>query len=173
MTTTPPARVSLRDRLRIERYLLDFSWPMQDYPRKEYKQIRSELRASLVAATLDVGGERAVKELGSPFALADGYIAELGRKLPRWSTGAVAAGLAVATLVYLSLAYTLGSLDTLEALGGGEVDLRIFGFTTTIHFSEQQIWAQGTATWAGLAIYGGVALVSFALGSRFWRAFTG
>jgi len=171
--TTTPARLPLRDRLRIERYLFDFSWPMQDYPRKEYKQIRSELRASLIAAALDVGSERAVKDLGSPFALADQYIAGLGRKLPRWNTGAIVASLAIATLVYLSLAYTVGSIDTLEALGGGEVDLSIFGFTTRVHLSDQQIWAQSTGTWVALAIYGGVALVGFALGSRFWRVFTG
>ncbi|NLF04014.1 MAG: hypothetical protein GX593_03240 [Actinomycetales bacterium] len=173
MTTTPVRRLTLREKMRIERYLLDFSWPMQDYPRKEYKQIKRELRASLVAATLDVGVDQAVKDLGSPFALADGYITELGRKLPRWNTGAIVASLAVATLVYLSLAYTLGSIDTLEVLGGGQVDLSVFGFTTKVHFSEQQIWVQGTGTWVALAIYGGVALVSFLLGSRFWRVFTG
>ncbi len=173
MTTTAPARLPLRDRLRIERFLLDFSWPMQDYPRKEYKQIKSELRASLVAAALDVGTERAIKDLGSPFALADQYVAGLGRKLPRWTTGGVAAGLAIGALVYLATAYTFGALDTLDALGGGEVDLSIFGFTTTAHFSDEGIWVQGTGTWAALAIYGGVALVSFALGSRFWRVFTG
>lgn len=171
MTTS--TRLGLRDELRIENYLLKFSWPMQDYPRKEYKQIKAELRASLRAATLDVGSERAIADLGSPYALADQYISGLGRKLPRWGTGALAAGLAVSAMVYLALAYVLGATNTLEALGGGEVELWVFGAPTQVHFSDESIWAQGTASWASLAIYLGVALVSFALGSRFWRAFTG
>lgn len=172
-TTASPTRLPLRERLRIERYLLSFSWPMQDYPRKEYKQIKSELRASLVAAALDVGSDQAIKDLGSPFALADQYISGLGRKLPRWSTGAIVAGLAVSALIYLSLAYTLGALDTLEALGGGEVELSVFGASTTVHFSEHELWVQGNAAWGALAVYGGVAIVSFLLGARAWRVVTG
>lgn len=171
MTTS--TRLGLRDRLRIENYLAKFSWPMQDYPRKEYKQIKAELRASLRAATLDVGSDRAIADLGGPFALADQYIGGLGRKLPRWSTGAIAAGLAVSAMIYLALAYALGATSTLEALGGGEVELWVFGAPMQVHFSDESIWVQGTASWTAVAIYGGVALVSFALGSRFWRVFTG
>jgi len=173
MTTTPVRRLTVRERWRIERYLLDFSWPMQDYPRKEYRQIRRELRASLVAATLDTDVDRATEDLGSPFALADQYITGLGRKLPRWTTGAIVAALAAWTLVYLSLAYTLGSIDTLEILGGGDVSLSVFGATTHVHFSEQEISVHGAGTWTTLAIYGGVMVVSFLLGSRAWRVFTG
>lgn len=168
MTTT---RLALRDRLRIEAYLLKFSWPMQDYPRKEYKQIRSELRASLRAAAADVGPQQAIADLGSPFALADQYIAGLGRKIPRWTTGAIIAGLTVGTMIYLTLAYVLGALDTLEALGGGEVDLRVFGAPVHAQFTDEMIWVEGTASWTSFAIYVGVGLVAFALGSRFWRAF--
>jgi len=172
-TTASPARLPWRERLHIERYLLKFSWPMQDYPRKEYKQIKSELRASLVAAALDVGSEQAVTDLGSPFALADQYMRDLGRKIPRWSTGIAVAALAVSALIYLALAHTLGALDTLQALGGGEVELSVFGAQTTVHASDDAIWVQGTATWTALAVYAGVALVSFLLGARAWRVFTG
>ena len=170
-TTANPVRLSVRDRIRIERYLLGFSWPMQDYPRKEYKQIKAELRASLRAATADVGVVRAVADLGSPYALADQYISELGRKLPRWSTGITIAGLAVMLLVYLALAYTLGALHTLEAKGGGEVELSVFGVETVAHFSDAAIWVQGQITWTTVAIYGGVALIAFLLGARIWRLF--
>lgn len=170
MTTS--TRLGLRDELRIENYLLKFSWPMQDYPRKEYKQIKAELRASLRTAAADVGTQQAIADLGSPFALADQYIGGLGRKLPRWSTGAIAAGLAVSTMVYLALAYVLGSTNTLESLGGGEVEVWLFGAPVQVHFSDDAIWVQGTATWTAFGIYAGVALVAFALGSRFWRVFT-
>jgi len=172
-TTTTDRRLTLRERWRIERYLLDFSSPMQDYPRKEYRQIKRELRASLVAATLDVGVDQAVKDLGSARALADGYISELGRRLPRWETGAIIATLVIGAFVYLTFSYSLGALDTLEALGGGEVDLSVLGVATKVHFSEESVSLSSTLSGLGAAIWGGAALVAFALGSRFWRVFTG
>ncbi len=172
-TTAPPVRrLPARDRIRIERYLLGFSWHMQDYPHKEYKQIKAELRSSLRAAALDVGIDRAVADLGSPHVLADQYIAGLGRKLPRWNTGITIAGLAVSMLVYLALAYTVGAIDTLEAKGGGEIELSVFGVETVAHFSGDAIWVQARPTWLALAIYGGVGLVAFLVGARVWRLLT-
>ena len=165
--------LSLRDQLRIEGYLLKFSWPMQDHPRKEYKQIRSELRASLGAAAQDVGTERAIADLGSPFALADQYMSSLGRKLPRWNTGAIVAALAVGTMLYLAVAYVLGSLSTLESLGGGEAELWVFGAPVRTHLSDDGIWVEGAASWSVLGAYAAVGAVAFALGSRFWRVFSG
>jgi len=163
-------RPTLRERARIARYLLDFSVPMQDYPRAEYRQIRRELRASLLAATLDVGVDQAIADLGSPRSLAEGYLAELGRRLPRWTTGAIAAALVLGALAYLTLAFTLGSLATLQAVGGGEVDLAVLGVATTVHHDQDGSWASGTLGWAGFALWGGLALLAFALGSRCWRA---
>ena len=172
MTTTTDRQLSVRERARIERYLLDFSYPMQDYPRKEYRQVKRELRASLVAATQDVGVDQAIKDLGSARALADGYISELGRRLPRWGTGAVVAALVIGAFMYLTLAYSLGAIDTLEALGGGQVDLSVLGVDTTAHVDEDSLWMSSRLTGLGAALWGGAALLAFALGSRFWRVLT-
>ena len=166
-------RLPLRDRLRIEAYLAKFAWPMQDYPHREYKQIKAELRASLRTAAADVGTKRAIADLGSPFALADQYRENLGRKLPRWTAGGVAAALTVGALVYLAMAYVLGSLSTLEATGASEAEIWLYGSPMRVVHSEDLIGVESTVSWASLSIYAGAGAIAFLLASRFWRAFGG
>lgn len=162
--------LSPRDLLARERYLVRFGWTMQDYPRKEYKRIRRELRAEVTAAAADVGMAAALAGLGHPMVLGERYIAELGRRLPRWTTGAWAAGVAVAVVFYLFAAYAFGTLDTLEALGGGAVTRYPFGSETTFTFTSQEISVQSGTSWQWAALYLGVAAVAFGTGSRLWRA---
>lgn len=163
------ARLTLRDKLALDLYLARFSWSMQDYPGKEEKRIRRELRAEILAAAADVGMERALADLGHPYALADGYKATRDRRLPRWATGAVAAGVAVGMLLYLTIAYAFGALDTLAALGGGTVTLDVLGTPSTFEASDGGISMTTGLGWEGLAVYAGVALVAFLLWSRAWR----
>ncbi|WP_024287013.1 hypothetical protein [Cellulomonas sp. KRMCY2] len=162
--------LSPRDLLARERYLFRFSWTMQDYPRREYKRIRRELRAEVTAAAADVGMAAALADLGHPMVLGERYIAELGRRLPRWTTGIVAAALAVAVVIYLFTAYAVGTLDTLEALGGGAVTRYPFGSETTFTFTGQEISVRSSTSWQWAALYVGVAAVAFVTGSRLWRA---
>ena len=114
---------SFRDTLIRERYLLHFDWAMQDYPKP--KRIVRELRTELTATASEVGMRQAVADLGHPRVLADAYLSELGRRVPRWTTGAVWGALAIAVVMYLTVAYAIGTLDTIDQMGGGTVE-RVF-----------------------------------------------
>ena len=170
-TGTPTARLTLRDKVALDLYLARFSWSMQDYPAQEERAIRRELRAQVLAAASDVGMPRALADLGHPYALADGYKETRDRRLPRWATGAVAAGVAVGMLLYLTMAYSFGVLDTLTALGGGTVTLDVLGTPSTFEASDGGMSMSTGLGWRGLALYVAVGLVAFLLGSRAWRAF--
>ena len=166
-----PTATSPTDRARREWFLIRFSWHMQDFPQKQYRQIKRDLRRELTTAGADVGMRHAVADLGRPRALADGYIAELGRPVPRWTTGAVAAGLVIGFIVYLGVAYGIGTIDTLEAMGGGTVTTYPFGAETTFTYTADEISVQTQLNAAGASFLLGVAAVAFTLGSRLWRAF--
>lgn len=159
------------DRVRRDWYLFRLDWAMQDYPRKEFRRIKKDLHAELTLAAMDVGMTTALAGVGHPRALAERYTAELGRRLPRWATGAVVAGLTVSVLLYLMMAYTFGALDTLDALGGGTVTFELLGATTTLTHTAEEISAAANLSWGWAALYAGVAVVSFLLSARVWRAF--
>ena len=165
--TTQPA-LSLRDRILRERYRLRFSWAMQDYPKNG--RIVRELRTELTATAAEVGMARAVAGLGHPRVLAEGYVAELGHRLPRWGTGAVWGALAVSALVWLSWAYAAGTLDTLAAMGGGTVSHTAFGATTTYTHTAEKVSVGTVATWRLALVYLVVFLVPYLVGARVWRA---
>jgi len=164
-----PSATSLTDRASREWFLFRFSWHMQDFPQKQYRQIKRDLRRELTTAGADVGMRRVVADLGRPRTLADGYLAELGRPVPRWTTGIVAAGLAIGFIVYLGLAYALGAIDALEATGGGSITMHPFGAEMVITNTPEEISLVSSANIAGLVFSVGVGLVAFVLGSRAWR----
>ena len=166
-----PTATSRTDRARREWFLFRFSWHMQDFPRKQYRQIKRDLRRELTTAGADVGMRHAVADLGRPRTLADGYIAELGRPVPRWTTGIVAAGLAIGFIVYLGLAYAIGANDALGAAGGGSVTMHPFGAEMVITNTPAEISLESNGNLAGLVFFVGVGLVAFVLGSRAWRVF--
>ena len=168
-TTTPTTRLSTSDALRQDWYLLRFSWSMQDYPRKEYRRIKRELRAETRAAAAEVGMRRALRDLGHPRVLAETYIAEYGKRLPRYNTGIIAAGLAVALIVYLFMAYSFGVLDAIESMGGGSVTRYPFGSETVFTHTAQEISVAAVGSPGWLLVYAGAAVVAFVLGSRLWR----
>lgn len=166
---TPASTPGLADRLRRERYLARVSWAMQDYPCAAFKQIKRELRAEVSAAASDVGMEQALRDLGHPRVLAEGYIAQLGHRLPRYVSGALAAALAVAGLAYLAMAYAFGTLDTLGALGGGSVTTEPLGAVTTFTHTDTELSVQTSMTWQVALLYAVTATIAFVLGSRLWR----
>lgn len=168
-TTTPTKRLSTADALRWDWYLIRFSWGMQDYPGKEYRRIKRELRTETRAAAAEVGMRQALRDLGHPRVLAEGYIAEHGKRLPRYTTGAVAAGLAIGLIAYVFVAYSFGVLDTLEAMGGGSVTRYPLGSETVFTHTSQEISVAATGSPGWLVVYGAAAVVSFVLGSRLWR----
>ncbi|KQR16927.1 hypothetical protein [Cellulomonas sp. Leaf334] len=159
---------STRDTLVRELYLMRFSWAMQDYPR--YKPIVRELRTELTATAAEVGMRQAVADLGHPRVLADGYLSELGRPVPRWTTGAVWGALAVAAVAYLAMAYAVGTLDTIEQMGGGTLERVFLGATTTFVAESSTLAVESTFTWQVLVFYALVFTVPFLLGARVWRS---
>ena len=162
MSTSP------RDTLVRERYLLRFDWAMQDYPK--HKPIVRELRTELTATAAEVGMRQAVADLGHPRVLADAYLSELGRPVPRWTTGAVWGALAVGAVAYLAVAYGIGTLDTLGQLGGGTLERVFLGATTTFTNDDDALSVASTLTWQVLVFYACVFTVPFLLGARAWRA---
>lgn len=167
---TDHARLPARDRVRISWYVTRLAWALQDLPRRERNRILGDLRADARVAAADVGTDRALADLGHPRVLADRYLAEVDRPLPRMTTGAVAAALAIAALLYLATAYTFGTLDTLLALGGGTRTAHPLGAEVLFTATDDRIVVEGTLSWQGLALHLGVGLVAFVLGSRLWRA---
>jgi hypothetical protein len=158
---------TMRDTLVRERYLLRFSWAMQDYPR--YKPIVRELRTELTATAAEVGMRQAVADLGHPGVLADAYLSELGRPVPRWTTGAVWGALAVGAVAYLGFAYGIGTLDTIGQMGGGTLERVFLGATTTFTNDDDALSVSSTLTWQVLVFYACVFTVPFLLGARVWR----
>ena len=167
MAATRPA---LRDALARERFLLRFAWAMQDYPAKEYRRIKADLRAQIAHAAAAVGLRRALADLGSPVVLAEEYLAALGSRRPRWTTGIVVAGVAVGVLAFLTMTYAFGALDALDAMGGGTMTRHPLGAETVFTASADGLSVEGIVTWRWVLLYAGLAAVAFLLGSRAWRA---
>ena len=161
----------LHDTIRREAYLLRFSWAVQDFP--QYVRLKRELRTEIDAAAAEVGMKQAIVDLGHPRVLADSYLSDLGRSVPRWTTGgywALAVGVAV---VALWMAYGLGCLHTLDQNGGGTSTASFLGTTTTYTSSDGSISAGVALGWQFIALAAAVLGVPFLLGARFWRLWSG
>ena len=163
------ARPGLAARLRLDYYLIRLDWHLQDYPGKAARAIKREIKADLLTVAGEVGMTAALTALGSPAVLAHGYLAELGRPRPRLTAGAIAAGLAIGAVWYMQVAYAIGALDTLEAVGGGTATLTVLGASMTYTSTSTTISVEGAFTWQWLALWLGVGLVAFVIASRLWR----
>lgn len=157
------------DLLRREWFLTRFAWHMQDYPQRAYRGIKADLRRELDVTAADVGMPTAVRGLGRPAVLAARYRDELGRSVPRWATGAVAAALVISLVIYLWLAYALGALDVLEATGGGTVTTHPFGGETVLTATDDTYSVSSSPSPTSTAVVLGLALTAFLLWSRAWR----
>ncbi|WP_051274857.1 hypothetical protein [Cellulomonas sp. URHD0024] len=157
----------LRDTFRREAYLLRFSWAVQDFP--QYVRLKRELRNELDATAAEVGMRQAIADLGHPRVLADGYLAELDRSMPRWNTGGWWAALTLGALVALGMAFGVGALTTLEQLGGGTTTATFLGATTTFTWTDDAISAGATLTWQFAVFLVLALLVPYLVGARFWR----
>jgi hypothetical protein len=72
-------RVTVIDRLRIERVVWSLDQQLYDLPRRSRIEKRREVRANLLSAAQDVGTRTALRQLGSSRQLAADYLnAELG-----------------------------------------------------------------------------------------------
>jgi hypothetical protein len=74
-----PNDLHWQDKIRIERFVRTFDGHLADLPRKLRSSHRAELRTNLTAASADGGSRSAISRMGSPRALASGYLdAEYG-----------------------------------------------------------------------------------------------
>ena len=160
--------LSLRDRLVREAYLTRFSWAVQDHPQD--RALVRDVRREVTATADQIGMRAAVAGLGHPRVLAEGYLASLDRRVPRWATGATWAALAVGAVAYLLVAYAFGTLDTLEDLGGGTVTRTALGATTVYTSTDGGLSVETEGSWQWVVLYAALFGVVFVLGSRLWRA---
>lgn len=163
-------RPTLREAAARERYLLRFAWAMQDYPAREYRRLKADLRTQIADAAASVGLRRALADLGSPVVLAEEYLAALGTRRPRWTTGIVTAGVVVGVVALLTMTYAFGALDALETMGGGTMTRYPLGAETVFTVSTDGLSVEGVVTWRWALLYAGLAAGAFLLGSRAWRA---
>jgi len=134
MNPSPAARLRLSDRARREWFITKVDFLAQDVPGGYRKGMRRELRSDLTAAAGDVGMARAVRDLGSAAALAQGLKLAEGRKLWHPWTGVIT----FAVILYAWAGMLLATMNALIAaarqLGNGG--------TVTVHAS----WLGATAT---------------------------
>jgi len=164
--TTRPA---LSDRLRRDAYLTRFGWHMQDYPQREHRRIRDDLRREIDAAAADVGMAAALRDLGHPHVLAQRYHAELDRPVPRWVAGGAAAGGVVALVCLVVMTYTFGALDALERMGGGRATISPLGVTTHLSVSHGTVGAEWQVRWGVVLAVLAAAALALPLTARVWR----
>lgn len=172
MTTTHDTRtrLRLREQFRLDWWLLRFELAMQDYPTREARRIRRELRASVLDDVGHAGLDTALDDLGSPRRLAAAYFAELDRERPRWTDGAVLGSLVGLLLpAYMWLSWQMGALDAIEAMGGGTVELSWLGTPATLTHTDQALSMHTTVGWGPVVLAVVLTGVFFALGSRIWR----
>ncbi|MEV7972488.1 hypothetical protein [Cellulomonas sp. NPDC089187] len=161
---------TLRDHLRRDLVVTRFSWAVQDHPQS--RRLTRELRRELKATAAEVGWARALDDLGSPTALARGYLAEYDRPIPRWATGAVWGGIVLAFLLYTGMAYGFGTLDTLSDLavdGPLSVERGMLGATFTYTGGPDELSTSAALSWGWFALHAVAFTVPFLLGARIWR----
>lgn len=127
-----PARVSVVDRLRIERYVWTLDSLLYDLPQHSRVSTRREVRQNLLTAATEVGAGQALTQIGSSAYLAREYLGAQFGDRPRHSW--VAAGIFAATVFLVAT-----SLWASAALAYGDGLM-----ATGRHLS-------GTYTWHGIA----------------------
>ncbi len=135
------------DRLRIERVVWTLDSLLLDLPRRSRIEKRRDVRRNLLAAAVEVGTGRALRQLGSTTQLAREYLsAEFGDR-PRHSWMA-AALFATATLLVSTSLFTEAAI----AFGDG--------------IAAADPGASGTYTWAGIAYLQSTVTYTFEAGDH-------
>jgi len=169
----PAPRLGLRDRWKIARYLgrMDEALPDLISPAdfRRWRALRSDLRAGVLAAALDVGVDQALADLGPVEVLAREYdLAIRGPRAPMWMRGAIAAVGLLAGLTALWVAYTAGLAKALTYVGGGVTPwVYVLGLRTQASSDGRGTSVAVTLTpllWWFLA-----SLIVFLLVARVWR----
>ena len=166
------------DRVRIAHAVWTLDTLVGDLPRRRRREIRRELRANLHASAAELGAREALRRLGSPRRLANGYLdAEFGDQAPRphWEKGLAWALGAELVLLLSTFAGIDAFTDGVEAArpAAGSYTWEPLGW-----WGPQYELSMDAAGFSGftLEFSGGmltfllVLSVTFFLGGRMWRA---
>lgn len=170
-TTSAPARPSLGDILRRERFLTALSLYLEDVPGRDRRAIYTDLRADLADAAQAHGMRAAIADLGPAAALAQDYRDAQGRKLPRWWVGGLVAGAMALLGVFSLLAYTAGLLDAVASIPGATTAQGSFFWTqVSVENTPDALAAsfEGAGPLIGIALF----FTVYFLVARGWRLWT-
>lgn len=162
-------RPGLADVTRREWYLTRLDWGLRDLPSKESRHIRRDLRRDITATAAEVGMRPALDDLGTPGDLATQYTAGMDPEGPRYVQGALAAGATVAAIVFLLVAYAVGTLDTLSFVGGGTRTLSLWGSETVLTATPEVTSVQIMNAISMVLVIAAISAVAFLVFSRIWR----
>lgn len=168
-STRTPHKTGIFDLVRREWYMTRLDWSLRELPSKESRRIRKDLRRSLTDSAGDIGMAPALADLGSPEALAQRYTSETDLEGPRWSAGALAAGLTIAAAVFLLMAYAIGTVDTLLELGGGTRTVSLWGSELVMVGTASELSLNASNVLPALAVLVAISSVMFLLFARVWR----
>ena len=158
------------DRLRVRRWLWRFSVAMQDYPSRDRRRIVRDLRTALLDDAARIGAPGALREIGHPLRVAAEYLEALPGLRPRWDDGAVLGTLLGFGLpLYMWAAWCVGALDSVRAMGGGEVELSWLGVPMTVTHTDDALGVELLMGWQPFAVGAALGAGGFTLGARVWR----
>lgn len=171
MSTPANRTLTLSDRWERYWYLDDVEMSLDALPRAQRKEILRDLKANLADAAMDVGMTQAIRDLGTPRALARQYQESEPRLHPTWGIGLTSAAVMFGVVVAFTMLYWLGATDALLQQGEGTMSTHVFGIPAQIWVdsgsirSEIGIEGAGYIPWLHLTL---IAL-AFCCGSRIWR----
>ncbi|MDO5737278.1 MAG: hypothetical protein Q4P15_12470 [Propionibacteriaceae bacterium] len=162
-------RPGLGDLIRREWYMTRLDWGLRNLPTGEGRRILRDLRRDVTATASETGMREALAGLGDPGILAEGYTGGTDAAGPRYGTGAMAAGAAICIVVFLLMAYAIGTLDTLQYVGGGTRIVSLWWAEATLVSTTDEISLGITNLLPALGVLAAISAVVFLLFSRIWR----
>ena len=167
MNPSPATRLRLFDRARREWFITKVDFLAQDVPGGYRKGMRRELRSDLTAAAGDVGMARAVRDLGSAAALAQGLKLAEGRRLWHPWTGVITFTVVLYAWVGMLLATMNALIAAARQLGdGGTVTVHASWLGSTVTVTEGQL-ISGSVETSVLAL--AVMVIVPLIAARAWR----
>lgn len=162
-------KFGIADQVRRFRYLTMVELLLDQIPGKRRRAILGELRTNIDEAAAHGTMSQALTDLGTPRALARGYLDVEPAGRPNWTAGALAAGVVVAAWLFGTLLYTVGMFDALQSTGGGTADGSVFGVQVHTEASAGGFGAEFDGfSWPVLV----AVVLTFAITARAWRVFT-
>ena len=144
-------------------------WGLRNLPSTHSRQIQRDLRRDVTATAAEVGMREALADLGRPGGLAEQYTEGTDPEGPRYGSGAAAAAITICIAVFLFVAYAIGTLDTLTAMGGGTRTAVLWGSQTVFVSTVEVTSFETTNILPMILVLLAISALSFLLFSRLWR----